>query len=172
MALILVDERDRPLGTGEKLAVHEAGLLHRAFSVQVFDRAGRWLLQRRAAAKYHGGGLWSNTCCSHPRAGEDTLSAAHARLAFEMGFDCPLGFEYSFVYRAAIPPGVLIEHEFDHVFVGHFEGEPSPNPDEVDAWRWVAPDALGEELSAHPAHFTPWFALIHAALSRRQPGRR
>jgi isopentenyl-diphosphate delta-isomerase len=140
--VVLVDERDRERGTAPKLAVHHAGELHRAFSVFVFDSAGRLLLQQRANTKYHSGGLWTNTCCGHPE---------------EMGFGATLRHVAAFTYRAEVGGG-LVEHEFDHVLVGAFDGEPVPAPAEVDAWRWLAPEAVLAECSAHPARFTPWFA--------------
>ena len=115
--LIAVDEQDRETGVVDKMAAHRDGTLHRAFSIFVFDEADRLLLQRRATGKYHSGGLWSNTCCSHPRAGESLIDAAHRRLREEMGFDCPLQAVFGFVYRAALDGG-LVEHEFDHVSSG------------------------------------------------------
>ncbi|HEX7957304.1 MAG TPA: isopentenyl-diphosphate Delta-isomerase, partial [Pyrinomonadaceae bacterium] len=115
--LILVDADDRELGAGEKLEVHRAGALHRAFSVFVFDGRGRLLMQRRAAGKYHSGGLWSNTACGHPRPGEATRAAARRRLREEMGLDCELSAAFEFVYRAELGDS-LVEHEYDHVFVG------------------------------------------------------
>src|SRR5918997_6672888 len=119
--VILVDEADREVGTGSKLEAHREGALHRAFSVFVFDRRGRLLLQKRAAGKYHSGGLWSNTCCGHPRPGEATAEAARRRLREEMNFDCELRAAFEFLYRAQFT-NKLIEHEYDHVFVGEFGG--------------------------------------------------
>jgi len=115
--LVRVDEHDQEIGVVEKMSAHREGVLHRAFSVFVFDRSGRLLLQRRALDKYHSGGLWSNTCCSHPGPGERPIDAAHRRLEEEMGFDCPLTGGYAFTYRVDVGNG-LVEHEFDHVFVG------------------------------------------------------
>ena len=124
--LIAVDERDRETGVVGKMTAHRRGILHRAFSIFVFDEAGRLLLQRRAGGKYHSGGLWSNTCCSHPRAGESLIEAAHRRLREEeMGFNCPLRAVFGFVYRATLDSG-LVEHEFDHVVVGRFQGGSRP----------------------------------------------
>lgn len=164
--VILVDREDRAVGTAEKSAAHVAGALHRAFSVFVFDDAGRMLLQRRALTKYHSGGLWSNTCCSHPRPGEDTAAAAHRRLVEEMGFDCPLETAFTFVYRADVGGG-LIEHEYDHVFIGRAGTQPVPNPAEVDAWRYVEIGALAGELRRHPEHFTFWFRIAFDELRAR-----
>ncbi len=153
--VILVDEHDREVGTGEKLAVHQAGRLHRAFSVFVTDLAGRLLLQRRAPGKYHSAGLWSNTCCGHPRPGEPTPTAARRRLREEMGFDCPLAPAFSFIYSAALGNG-LTEHELDHVFIGSFAGTPHPDPAEVAEWQAVAVGQLQAELAANPRAYSAW----------------
>jgi isopentenyl-diphosphate Delta-isomerase len=158
--VILVDEQDRELGACEKLRAHREGALHRAFSVFVFDSAGRLLLQRRAAGKYHSGGLWSNTACGHPRPGEETRAAAARRLREEMGFGCELREAFVLAYRAEVGGG-LVEHELDHVFVGRFDGEPAPDPAEADGWRWAAPDELARDLAARPGDYSYW---LHAAL--------
>lgn len=164
--MVLVDDADRPVGTAAKLAAHRTGALHRAFSVFVFDGHGRLLLQRRARTKYHSGGLWSNTCCGHPRPGEATAAGAARRLEEEMGITCALRGAGAFTYRARV--GELEEHEFDHVLTGRFDGEPRPDPREVEAWRWAPPASLAAELAAAPGTFTPWFgpafALARAAL--------
>jgi isopentenyl-diphosphate Delta-isomerase len=157
--VILVDRSDRPVGTAEKLAAHKSGRLHRAFSVVVLDGDGRVLLQQRALDKYHSPGLWSNTCCSHPRPGETTLGAAHRRLAEEMGFDCALRPVGSLLYRARVGQG-LVEHEYDHVLVGNWEGTPAPDPAEVAAWRWADLPSLALEARRAPSRFTPWFHLL------------
>lgn|SRR5574341_756339 len=154
--VILVDQRDNAVGEAEKLDAHRSGALHRAFSVFVLDPEGRVLLQRRAQSKYHSGGLWSNTCCGHPRPGEDTQAAAVRRLEEEMGFRCALTPLGTFVYRAQL--GTLVEHEYDHVFVGRFDGSPTPDPAEVAEWRWVRLDELEAGLAAHPEHYTVWLA--------------
>lgn len=154
--VILVNERDVVVGEAEKLEAHRTGALHRAFSVFVQDGAGRVLLQRRTASKYHSGGLWSNTCCGHPRPGEDTPAAAARRLREEMGFVCPLEPAGTFVYRARL--GDLVEHEYDHVFAGVFDGSPQPDPAEVAEWRWVSVDELERNLAAHPGRYTVWLA--------------
>lgn len=156
--VILVDEHDTPIGTMEKLAAHQAGKLHRAFSVFAFNTEGEMLLQRRAAHKYHSGGLWTNTCCSHPAPGEETLAAAHRRLQEEMGFDCPLTPSGSLTYRVAFDNG-LTEHEFDHIFVGRFDGAPVLNPEEADAWKWIDATTLRADIAAHPDTYTHWFKL-------------
>lgn len=154
--VILVDNADMPLGRCEKLAAHQTGQLHRAFSVFLFDDQGRWLLQRRHPDKYHSGGLWTNTCCSHPQPGQETLDAARIRLGQEMGIETPITPLFQFVYHARFDNG-LIEHELDHVFVGSFEGTPAPDPVEVCEWRWVHSVDLMEEIAIHPEHFTVWF---------------
>jgi isopentenyl-diphosphate Delta-isomerase len=156
--VILVDERDREVGAGEKLQAHRAGTLHRAFSVFVFDRGGRLLLQKRAAAKYHSGGLWSNTACGHPRPGEATGAAARRRLREEMNFDCELREAFSFLYRAELEGG-LVEHEYDHVFVGFYDGEPSPDAAEVEEWKWVSMGELRRGLESEPELYSRWLKL-------------
>lgn len=154
--VILVDAADNAVGAAEKYAAHAAGLLHRAFSVIVLDSAGRMLLQQRARHKYHSGGLWSNTCCSHPRPGEGTEVAAHRRLVEEMGFDCALERVHGFVYRAEVGND-LIEHEYDHVFVGRCDALPRCDPLEVEAWRWIEPHSLMRLVARRPDLFTYWF---------------
>jgi isopentenyl-diphosphate delta-isomerase len=160
--VIVVDERDRELGAAEKLEAHRAGALHRAFSVFVFDRDGRLLLQKRAAGKYHSAGLWSNTACGHPRPGEATPAAARRRLREEMGFDCELRGAFEFVYRAEVSGG-LVEHEYDHVFFGRFDGEPAPEASEVEDWRWVSWDELRRDLRSRPDAYSYW---LRVALER------
>jgi isopentenyl-diphosphate delta-isomerase len=157
--VILVDELDREIGFAEKLAAHRAGTLHRAFSVFVFDASGRLLLQRRAAGKYHSGGLWSNTACGHPRPGEGTLSAARRRLREEMGVECGLRDAFGFVYRAEVG-GALVEHEFDHVFVGEYADDPAPDEAEVEGWKWIALDDLRGELARAPEAYSAWLRLV------------
>jgi isopentenyl-diphosphate delta-isomerase len=156
--LILVDAEDRELGVGEKMEVHRAGALHRAFSVFVFDGRGRLLMQKRAADKYHSAGLWSNTACGHPRPGEATGEAAHRRLYEEMGFDCELRAAFQFLYRAELD-GALVEHEYDHVFVGTYGGDPAPDPSEVEEWRWVTMGELLRGLSEKPQLYSRWLKL-------------
>jgi isopentenyl-diphosphate delta-isomerase len=163
--VVLVDEGDREVGVEEKLAAHRAGRLHRAFSVFVGDRSGRLLLQRRALAKYHSPGLWSNTCCGHPRPGEPLLAAAHRRLREEMGFDCALSEAGLYRYRARLDGG-LTENEVDHLVAGTFEGLPAPDPLEVSEWRLVEPAALRAELARHPERFSAW---LQGCLDRLAP---
>ena len=167
--LIAVDEQDHETGVVDKVTAHRDGILHRAFSIFVFDEADRLLLQRRARDKYHSGGLWTNTCCSHPRAGESVLDAAHRRLREEMGFDCPLQAVFGFVYRAALDGG-LVEHEFDHVVVGRFPGEPVPDVREVEDWKWEPVSAVRSRLAEDPEVFTAWFRpALDGLLARRLP---
>lgn len=157
--VILVDADNREIGTCGKLEAHERGLLHRAFSIFVFHPDGRLLLQQRAQHKYHSGGLWTNTCCSHPRPGEAVLEAAHRRLMEEMGFDCALEEVHTFTYRVSFPNG-LTEHEYDHVIVGVSDAVPAVNTEEVGEWRWVAPDELRADIEAHPDRYTYWFRTV------------
>ena len=158
--VILVDERDRELGSSEKLRAHRDGALHRAFSVFVFDERGRLLLQKRAAGKYHSAGLWSNTACGHPRPGEQTAAAARRRLREEMNFDCELREEFSFLYRAELEGG-LVEHEYDHVFTGTFAGPtPAPDPAEVEDWEWVAVEDLRRAVALDPARYSRWLKIV------------
>jgi isopentenyl-diphosphate Delta-isomerase len=154
--VILVDADDRPVGTMGKLEAHQKGLRHRALSVIVRDRHNRLMLQRRAFAKYHSGGLWTNTCCSHPRPGEDTADAAARRLAEEMGFTCPLTLLFSTHYRAQVSND-LIEDELVHVFGGRFDGTPDPDPAEVAEWCWKAADELARDIDQRPELYTVWF---------------
>ena len=158
--LILVDVQDNPVGFETKLRAHEnGGKLHRAFSIFVFDTAGRMLLQRRAKKKYHFGGLWTNACCGHPKRGEKLRDAAHARLWQEFGFHTEAKEVFSFVYRASDDKSGLTEYEFDHVFCGQFNGEPQPNPDEMDDWRWLDLAELLADLESNAHAYTPWFKI-------------
>lgn len=156
--VILVDENDFVVGSAEKLQAHRDGKLHRAFSIFVFDSQQRVLLQRRAVNKYHSGGLWSNTCCGHPRPDETTAAAAQRRLAEEMNFNCRLHEVFRFTYRAELEEG-LVEHELDHVFVGEFDGVPAPAPLEVEEWRWMSFDELRTEMRENPENFTSWLKI-------------
>jgi isopentenyl-diphosphate delta-isomerase len=160
--VVLVDEHDRAQGEMEKLQAHREGMLHRAVSVVVTDSAGRHVLQQRAAEKYHGARLWSNTCCGHPRPGESPADAAARRLREEMGLSCALRRVATFVYRAQV--GELIEHEVDHVFTGISEVEPHPDPEEVMAWRATQPAELSRDLNDHPERYTPWLPLVLRAI--------
>jgi len=154
--LLLVDADDRVIGVAEKLAAHRSGALHRAFSVLVHDHAGRWLLQRRALAKYHSGGLWTNAACGHPRPHETTAAAASRRLLEELRFSCPLTFVTKVHYRAPLDHG-MTEHELVSVFTGRYQGHIDPDPAEADAIRWIEPAALQADMTDHPERYTVWF---------------
>lgn len=156
--LILVDQDDNAIGSLSKLAAHQQGLLHRAFSLFVFNQDGEVLLQQRAMGKYHSAGLWTNTCCSHPRPGELTGSAVQRRLHEEMGLQCEVEFQFSFTYRFEFENG-LIEHEIDHIYIGHSDQPPVPNPDEVMAWRYTSLEDLQNEVGQRPEEFTVWLRL-------------
>jgi len=164
--VILVRPDDSPIGSEEKLRAHRTGALHRAFSVFLFRPDGAVLLQRRAASKYHSGGLWSNTCCSHPLPGEATGRAAQRRLLEEMGIECDLSAAFAFVYRADVGGG-LMEHEYDHVFLGSWDGAPRPDPREVAEWRWTRPEEVRRELAQRPHRFTAWFHVAWRELAGR-----
>ena len=163
--VILVGPEDEEIGTAAKLEAHTSGALHRAFSVFVLNGRGEILLQLRAIGKYHCGGLWSNSCCGHPRPSEETRAAATRRLAEEMGFACELRHLFAFTYRVELGAG-LWEHEIDHVFIGHHDDAPQPDPLEVSEWRWLAPDALQAEMASDPDRFTPWLAPALSGLMR------
>lgn len=157
--VILVDHEDNQIGLEEKLKAHQnGGKLHRAFSIFIFNKAGQTMLQQRALTKYHGGGLWSNTVCSHQRAGESAVQAAHRRLVEEMGFDCDMREVFAFEYEAEMDKG-LTEHEYDHVIFGNYESDPKPNPEEVQDWKWISLDSLKEDLKKHPESYTPWLKI-------------
>jgi isopentenyl-diphosphate delta-isomerase len=156
--VVLVDEKDKEIGTLEKIAAHKEGRLHRSFSIFIFDSNGKMLLQKRALNKYHSGGLWSNTCCSHPRPGESLEQAAHRRLKEEMGFDCDLTRIFHFVFKANLDHG-FTEHEFDHVFVGKYDGEVKPNPSEVEDFKWIGIESANEDTKRPSESYTVWFKI-------------
>lgn len=155
--VILVDVNDKETGIMEKLEAHRKGILHRAFSVFIFNSRGKMLIHQRAAGKYHGGGLWTNACCSHPLPGETLEDAVCRRLSQEMGMSCEVRKIFDFVYRAEVENG-LTEYEFDHVYVGVTDAEPVPNKDEVQAWEWRHPEEILSDLSSEPERYTIWFA--------------
>jgi isopentenyl-diphosphate Delta-isomerase len=157
--VILVNEKDEPVGTMGKMEVHQKGLLHRAFSVFIFDRKGRMLLQQRAATKYHGAHLWTNACCSHPFPGEAVEEAAKRRLIEEMGFHAPIEKIFSFTYHAEVE-NYLIEHEYDHVFAGEYEGEIHPDKREVAEFCYVEIGEIKKAIDLRPHTFTPWFKIV------------
>ncbi len=156
--VILVNNQDDSIGTMEKMEAHEKGVLHRAFSVFLFNEKGEMLLQQRAKSKYHSGGLWTNTCCSHPRPEESTLNAASRRLIEEMGIKAEVHEIFQFIYRAELDQG-LIEHELDHVFFGHFDGEFEINKEEVESARYISKEELILEVDQTPENFTEWFKI-------------
>jgi isopentenyl-diphosphate Delta-isomerase len=156
--LILVDEHDRELGGMDKLAVHQKGLLHRAFSIFIFNSKGELLLQQRADAKYHSGGLWTNTCCSHPRLGEELIEAVDRRLEEEMGMRCHTDFKFSFIYKMEFQNG-LTEHELDHVYFGRSDDLPDANPLEVKDFKYIRLDDLNREIEQNPDEFSAWLKI-------------
>lgn len=158
--VILVDHNDREIGTMEKMQAHIEGKLHRAVSVFIFNSKGEWLLQKRAEGKYHSAGLWTNTCCSHPRPGEVTLKAAARRLKEEMGLSCDLKFAFSFHYSAGVGNG-LTEHELDHVFIGTTDVQPYPDPNEASSWKYAAYTEIAALIEHHPESFSEWFRMIY-----------
>lgn len=157
--VILVDENDREIGAEGKLEAHRQGKLHRAFSIFILNSEGMLLLQQRAKDKYHSGGLWTNTCCSHPRPGKPIQDEARRQLQHEMGFECELTEVDSFLYRVQFDNG-LTEHEFDHVFIGKHDGDPMPNPAEVADWEWVKMDELRDDLQNNPDHYSYWLRML------------
>ncbi len=158
LQVILVDEEDNQTGMLEKMEAHRQGLLHRAFSIFICNQNGEMLLQKRAISKYHSGGLWTNACCSHPFLNEDTGKAAHRRLKEELGFDCELEEIFDFIYEAPLDHG-LTEHEFDHVFIGHYELLPEWNTEEVSACEYFSVEEIQSWLQTMPEVFTAWFKI-------------
>ena len=157
--VILVNENDEQIGTMPKMEAHEKALLHRAFSVFVFNDKDELMLQQRASHKYHSPLLWTNTCCSHQRVGESNIEAGKRRLMEEMGFEVPLKDTISFIYKAPFDNG-LTEHEFDHILVGTYNGEPKINPDEVEDWKWMSLDNVQADMQQQPQLYTAWFKII------------
>ena len=164
--VILVDESDQPVGVMEKMAAHRQALLHRAFSVFIFNSRGEMLLQQRAPEKYHSAGLWTNACCSHPRPGEDTREAAGRRLREELGFTTDLQKLFEFTYQTVFDNG-LTEFEFDHVFVGTYDAAIHPNKAEVSDYCHSSPELIRESLQLQPDRFTSWFRLAFPLLSEK-----
>ena len=157
--VILVDEQDNELGSMEKLEAHQTGALHRAFSVLLFNSNNEILLQKRSESKYHSPGLWTNTCCSHPKPGEPIALTVHRRLVEEMGIKTFPHYAFKFQYKAFLNNN-LIEHELDHVYIGHFEGEPQINPQEVSDWKYSNIQTIQNDIKANPDNYTKWFNLI------------
>lgn len=156
--VILVDENDQQIGLMEKMAAHEQAHLHRAFSVFIFNSNGQMLLQQRALSKYHSGGLWTNACCSHPRDGETAIAAATRRLQEEMGFNTPITPAFQFTYKAAFDNG-LTEHEFDHVFVGKYDGEIHLNMEEAENYDFGLVEDIETDIQQNPTNYTEWFKI-------------
>lgn len=156
--VILVDKDDNPTGEMEKMEAHESGLLHRAFSVFTFNSKGELLLQKRALHKYHSGGKWTNTCCSHPRPGEKTQDAANRRLKEEMNLACELSYGFGFVYKSEFENG-LVEHEYDHVYFGVSDAIPHPDPKEVESWRYATLDDIVNDIDKQPDQYTSWLKI-------------
>lgn len=166
--LILVDEKDRQIGIQDKLSVHLEGLLHRAFSVFIFNSQNELLLQQRAKIKYHSPDLWTNTCCSHPRPEESTLEAALRRLFEEMGMKTKLSFSFSFIYKYEFSNG-LTEHEFDHVFIGICDDRPEINIKEVQSWKYMSIKDLEMDINTNPDLYTPWLKICLPQLKQHIP---
>lgn len=157
--VVLVNSNDEVLGLMNKLEAHQKGVLHRAFSVFLFDKKGNLLLQKRAAKKYHSPNQWTNACCSHPRNKETYLEAAIRRLQEELGISCTLEEKFNFIYKADVGEG-LWEHELDTVFTGVFEGQFNLNPNEVSEIRYISWEDLEQEIEEKPETFTEWFKII------------
>ena len=156
--VILVDEQDQQIGIMEKMAAHIVPRLHRAFSIFIFNSKGELLLQQRALSKYHSPGLWTNTCCSHPRQGESLEDATNRRLMEEMGMTCEMHEVFTFIYKAPVGLG-LIEHEFDHVWFGQTDITPVINTDEVESWKYMSLGDIADDMKAHPECYTEWFKI-------------
>ena len=156
--VILVDEKDNQVGLMPKLEAHQKGLLHRAFSIFIFNSDYKLLLQKRASSKYHSGGLWTNTCCSHPRDGEDTIDAANRRLYEEMGIKTSLRKVFDFIYKADLDNN-LTENEFDHVFYGVYNDDPVLNREEADDFKWIDMETLKNDIDNNADKYTVWFKI-------------
>ena len=157
--VVLVDEHDNEIGTMEKMEAHQKGVLHRAFSILLFNSKGELLLQKRAKSKYHSAGLWTNTCCSHPLPGESMETATQRKLEQEMGIVLQPEFAYKFIYKATLDRN-LIEHEYDHVFIGTFDGSPTINREEVEDWKFSDLSSIRTDINKNPQDYTTWFKLI------------
>ncbi len=157
--VILVNEQDEQIGLMPKMEAHEKAILHRAFSVFIFNDNGEMMLQQRASHKYHSPNLWTNTCCSHQRDGESNLEAGERRLREEMGFTVALKEATSFIYKAHFDNG-LTEHELDHILVGYYNGEPLINPEEVSAFKWMKTEDVKNNILNRPELYTAWFKII------------
>ena len=158
--VILVNDNDEEISTMEKIEAHKKGMLHRAFSIFIFNSKSELLIHKRAMGKYHSEGLWTNTCCSHPRPGEDLIKAANRRLMEEMGLSCKLQPAFSFVYKIVFPSG-LIEHELDHVIIGASEEKPVINKNEVSEWKYISLEELRKDTENTPEKYTQWFMMCY-----------
>lgn len=157
--VILVDEQDNEIGAMEKMEAHQKGLLHRAFSIVIFNSKGEMLLQQRAAEKYHSAGLWTNACCSHPRPGETIEAAGKRKLLQEMGFVCNLNYSHKFLYKVELD-NQLTEFEWDYVLVGFYDGAPSVNFNEAQAWKYESLDSIRNHVNQNPDLYTCWFRIM------------
>lgn len=157
--VILVDTDDNEIGQMEKMEAHKKGLLHRAFSVLIFNDKGEMLIQRRALSKYHSGGLWTNACCSHPKPAESATAGAKRRLVEEMGIEADPEFMFKFIYKAELDNS-LTEHEYDHVFTANYNEGPIANPEEVEDWKYIKLEDLKKDIEDHPEIYTVWFKII------------
>ncbi len=157
--VILVDEHDNETGTMEKMEAHQKGLLHRAFSIVIFNSKGEMLLQQRAAEKYHSGGLWTNACCSHPQPGETLEEAGKRKLLQEMGFVCDLNYSHKFIYKVELD-NHLTEYEWDYVLIGYYDGAPSVNPGEAQSWKYQSLESIRKDAEQNPDTYTCWFKLM------------
>jgi len=157
--VILVNERDEQIGLMPKIEAHEKAVLHRAFSVFVFNDKDELMLQQRAADKYHSPLLWTNSCCSHQRDGESNLEAGKRRLQEEMGFVCELKEVTSFIYKAPFDNG-LTEHELDHIMIGYYNENPIINKEEVESFKWMTVEEVKSDMLLHPEIYTEWFKII------------
>jgi isopentenyl-diphosphate delta-isomerase len=164
--VILVNEKDDQLGLMGKMEAHQKAVLHRAFSVFIFNKKGELLLQQRAHDKYHSPGLWTNTCCSHQRDGESNIVAGKRRLEEEMGFSCDLEEMFWFVYKASFDNG-LTEHELDHVMVGYYDEDPKINEDEAASFKWMLLEEVKNDIELHPDLYTEWFKIIFKEYDQR-----
>ena len=161
--VVLVDQHDKAIGEMDKIEAHQKGFLHRAFSIFLFNNKGEMLIHQRAKHKYHGAGLWTNACCSHPQLGEDIKLSAMERLQFEMGIQCNIEKVFSFIYNTSVENN-LIEHEFDHVFIGYTDAAPKPNVEEVQSFKWIDTTILSKDIQEHPDQYTYWFKMVFSKI--------
>lgn len=161
--IVLVNENDERIGVMEKMEAHQKALLHRAYSIFIFNNKGELLMQKRSENKYHSGGLWTNTCCSHPRPNETNVHGATRRLKEEMGFTTKMEKAFDFIYKAEFDNG-LTEHEFDHVLIGNYDGKVDPDPNEVAEWKYMSLEDIEKDLEANPDKYTVWFKIAFPKL--------